>query len=301
MKLNLRSIDLNLLPVFAAIMEAGQLSRAADQLGMSQPAISAALQRLRHTLGDELFVRTHQGMEPTPRARELHDLLSPQLNALRDALDPGNRFDPATSQRHFRIISVDYFEMVVLPPLLARIRQQAPDVQLEIVPSGDTMADDLHKARADLAVDAFIADDDRLQRDILLEEELVVVARQGHPVLKGKCGKSQFLQAEHVVLPDRNRRLPLDQILNARGWQRRTGARVSQFASMLAAAAGSDMIATAPRRLATQYAGALNLQVLPFPVPVPPVPIYLLWPPAQDQDVAHQWLREQLSATIQAL
>ncbi|MCK0153962.1 LysR substrate-binding domain-containing protein [Alcanivorax sp. S6407] len=301
MKLNLRSIDLNLLPVFAAIMDAGQLSRAAEQLGMSQPAISAALQRLRHTFADELFVRTRQGMEPTPRARELHEQLAPQLNALREALDPGNRFDPATSQRHFRIISVDYFEMVVLPPLLARIRQQAPDVLLEIVPSGDTMADDLHKARADIAVDAFIPDDDRLMREVLLDEELMVVARQGHPTIKGRCSKAQFLKAEHVVLPDRNRRLPLDQILDSPGWQRRTGARVTHFVSMLAATAGSDMIATAPRRLAEQYAGALQVQVLPFPVAVPPVPIYQLWSPALDQDPAHQWLREQLSATLKAL
>lgn len=301
MKLNLRSVDLNLLPVFAAIMDAGQLSRAAEQLGMSQPAISAALQRLRHTFRDDLFVRTRQGMEPTPRARELHAQLAPQLNALRDALDPGNRFDPATSERHFRIISVDYFEMVVLPPLLARIRKQAPDVQLEIITSSDTMTDDLHKARADLAVDAFLPDDDRLQREVLLEEELVVVARKDHPMLKGRCSKTQFLKAEHVVLPDRNRRLPLDQILNAPGWQRRTGARVTQFASMLATAAGSDMIATAPKRLANQYAAALNIQVLPFPVPIPPVPIYLLWSPSQDQDPAHQWLRDQLVATLAAL
>ena len=100
MKLNLRGIDLNLLPVFVAIMEHGQLSRAADTLGMSQPAISAALQRLRHTLGDALFVRTRSGMEPTPRARELHEQLAPQLNTLRDILDPGNRFDPASSQRN---------------------------------------------------------------------------------------------------------------------------------------------------------------------------------------------------------
>ena len=140
-----------------------------------------------------------------------------------------------------------------------------------------------------------------MQRDVLLEEELVVVARNGHPTLKRQCSKAQFLQAEHVVLPDRNRRLPLDQILNAPGWQRRTGARVTQFASMLAAAAGSDMIATAPKRLASHYADAMKLQVMPFPVPVPPVPIYLLWSAAQDQDPAHQWLREQLTATLQTL
>ncbi|MGJ3256292.1 MAG: LysR substrate-binding domain-containing protein [Alcanivorax sp.] len=282
MKLNLRSIDLNLLPVFDAIMDAGQLSRAADQLGMSQPAISAALQRLRHTLDDDLFVRTRQGMVPTPRARELHQLLAPQLASLRDSLDPGNRFDPANSQRQFRLLSMDYFEMVILPPLLQRIRQQAPDVGLEVTPAGDDMAGTLIKARADLAVDSFAPEDSRLQREVLLEENLVVVARRGHPRIQGRCSKSRFLKAEHVVLPERNRRLPLDLILNAPGWQRRTGARVTQFASMLAVSARSDMIAPVPERLARHYADTLALKVLPFPVTLPPVPVYRLWPSALD-------------------
>ena len=237
-------------------------------------------------------------MEPTPRARELHLLLAPQLASLRESLDPGNRFEPSTSQRHFRLLSVDYFEMVMLPPLLQRIRRQAPDVMLEIAPAGDDMADTLHKAHADLAVDAFVQEDSRLHREVLLEENLVVVARRGHPQFQGRCSKSRFLKAEHVVLPDRNRRLPLDQILNAPGWQRRTGARVTQFASMLAVCARSDMIATVPERLAHHYADALQLQVLPFPVVMPPVPIYMLWPAAQDRDPAHRWLRQQLTDSL---
>ena len=301
MKLNLRGIDLNLLPVFDAIMEAGQLSRAADALGMSQPAISAALQRLRHCLADELFVRTRQGMEPTPRARELHEQLAPQLAALRDTLDPGNRFDPASSDRHFRLVSVDYFEMVMLPPLLAQVRKQAPGVVVEVITATDAMSEDLQKVRSDLAIDAFIPEDPRLNRMVLLEEELVVVARAGHPCLRGHCSKEQFLSEEHVVLPDRNRRLPLDQILDTPGWQRRTGARVTQFAGMLATVAGTDMIANVPRRLALHYAHAMQLQVLAFPVPLPPVPIYLLWSPALDKDPAHRWLREQLVSTAAVL
>ncbi|EKF75568.1 LysR family transcriptional regulator [Alcanivorax hongdengensis A-11-3] len=294
MKLNLRSVDLNLLPVFNAIMEAGQLSRAAEALGMSQPAISAALQRLRHTLGDELFVRTRQGMQPTPRALELHPLIREHLDGLRDVLDPGNRFNPATSERHFRLLSVDYFEMVVLPGLLKRLRERAPHIVLEVTVADDRMGDALHKAEADLAIDAFIPEDPKLARQVLLAEPLVVIARQGHPVLRGKCSKQAFLEAEHVVLPDRNRRLPLDQILQEPGWQRRTGVRVTQFSSMLAACSHSDMIATVPRRLAQQYGPAMGLQILPFPADLPPVPIFMLWSPAQERDPAHQWLRELL-------
>lgn len=298
MKLNLRSVDLNLLPVFDAIMEAGQLSRAAETLGMSQPAISAALQRLRHTLGDPLFVRTHQGMLPTPRARELHGQLSQQLAAMRDTLDPANRFTPATSQRRFRVLSNDYFELVVLPSLLARLRQEAPEVVVEVVLAADDMPQKLVTAEADVAVDAFAPENDRLRRQVLLEERLAVVARKQHPVLKGHCSKQQFLEAEHVVLPARNRRLPLDQILNEPGWQRRTGAQVTQFTSLLTTCSGSDLIATVPERLARQYAEALGLQTLPFPAEVPALPVYLLWSPVMDRDPAQQWFREHLLASV---
>ncbi|WP_417530855.1 LysR family transcriptional regulator [Marinobacter lipolyticus] len=298
MKLNLRSVDLNLLPVFDAIMEAGQLSRAAETLGMSQPAISAALQRLRHTLGDPLFVRTRQGMLPTPRARELHRSLSQQLAAMRDTLDPANRFVPATSQRHFRVLSNDYFEMVVLPPLLASLRREAPGVVVEVALAGDDIPQTLSTGQADLAVDAFGTENDQLHRQVLMGERLAVVARQGHPTLQGSCSKQQFLDAEHVVLPERNRRLPLDQILNEPGWQRRTGARVTQFASMLATCSRSDMIATVPERMAQLYAHALGLQTLPFPADIPSLPVYLMWAPVLDNDPAHRWFRQRLIESI---
>ena len=101
-----------------------------------------------------------------------------------------------------------------------------------------------------------------------------------------------------MVLPERHRRLPLDLVLNAPGWQRRTGARVTQFASMLAVTARSDMIATVPERLARHYAHGLQLQILPFPVAIPPVPIYALWPDAQNGDPAHRWLRQQLADSL---
>lgn len=298
MKLNLRSIDLNLLPVFSAIMAAGQLSRAAEQLGMSQPALSAALQRLRVTFDDPLFIRTKQGMEPTPRARELHTQLQPHLAALRQILSPEHRFNPLTSQRRFRIVSADYFEMALLPPLLKHVQAQAPNIMIEVSNADDSTNERLLKAEADLAIDALLPDDPRLKRALLLEEPLVVIARQGHPQLKQQCLKQQFLDAQHVVLPDRNRRLPLDQILNTPGWERRTGAQVTQFSGLLNTCAHSDMIATVPQRLADQYAAPLNLRVFPFPAPIPPVPVYLLWSPLLDKDPAHQWLREQLKQTI---
>ncbi|MCH8497432.1 MAG: LysR family transcriptional regulator [Marinobacter sp.] len=298
MKLNLRSVDLNLLPVFDAIMEAGQLTRAADNLGMSQPALSAALQRLRHTLGDPLFIRTRQGMLPTPRAQELHLRLNKQLADLRDTLDPANSFVPATSQRRFIVLSNDHFELVVLPSLLSRLKAEAPHVVVEVTLADDSMPEKLYTTQADLAVDAFATECGQMNRHVLMEERLVVVARKDHPTMHGHCSKQQFLDAEHVVLPDRNRRLPLDQILNEPGWQRRTGARVTQFASMLATCSRSDLIATVPERVARQFANALGLQTMPFPANIPPLPIYLVWSPALENDPAHRWFRHHLMASV---
>lgn len=294
MNLNLRSVDLNLLPVFMAIMEAGQLSRAAEQLGMSQPAMSAAVQRLRHTLGDALFIRSRLGMIPTPRAHELHQQLLPHVTGLQHALSPERIFNPGDSDRQFNVLSGDYFEIVVLPVLLEQLRATAPSVVVGVQGIDQTMADSLHKTQSDLAIDVFAADDPRLTQHILSHEPLVVIARRGHPELKGRCGKQQFLNAEHVVLPERNHRLPLDQILNAPGWQRRIGARVTQLASMLAICAQSDMIATVPMTLAQRYAQALHLQVLPFPADLPPIPVFMIWAKSQQRDRGHQWFRQQI-------
>jgi len=293
-RLNLRSVDLNLLPVFDAIMDAGQLSRAGEQLGMSQPALSAALQRLRTTLGDELFVRTRHGLTPTPRARELHPEIRAALDQLRHSLDPAEAFDPATSTRHFRLVGGDYGEMVVLPELLGRLRETAPAVVIQTLPTTDDNLASLAHAGADFATDALPPDDDRLEREILTRERLVVIARRDHPHLGRRLTRKRFLEAEHVVLPERDRRLPLERLLQEPGWQRRIGARVSQMAGMLAVCQNANAIGTVPESLAAKYASAFGLKVYPFPAPVQSVPVYLIWPRSLQADQAHQWMRQRL-------
>ncbi|SFM35136.1 LysR substrate-binding domain-containing protein [Marinobacter zhejiangensis] len=295
MKLNLRSVDLNLLPVFAAVVEHRQLSRAAEHLGMSQPAVSAALQRLRLTVGDALFVRSRSGLQPTPRADALYQQVRQGLEVLTEALDPEPVFDPATAQRNFRIVAVDYLETLVLGKLVSAIQVESQSLGVKVLPQQAGWQKWLLDAEADFAFDTQPPDDARLLVEAVGEEALVVVARQGHPLIKGSLSLDQFLMAGHVVLPERERRtLPLDQILGMPGWRRNIGAQVGNFTSLVSVASTSDLIATIPLRLADRLAPMFQLQVLPFPVPVDPVPVYLIWPSAMDQDPAHRWLKQKL-------
>lgn len=299
MKLNLRSIDLNLLPVFTAVVEEGQLSRAAERLGMSQPAVSAALQRLRLTTGDALFIRNRSGLSPTPRAKELYRQISQGLEILGAALDPGQGFEPATSERHFRLLAVDYFESLMLGRLLGHLREHSHSVGVEVLPLADGWQQRLLNAEADFALDTEMPEDSRVMATVVAEERLAVVARQGHPQIRGKLTLENYLHAEHVVLPLRERRiLPLDQILGKPGWRRRIGAHVSQFGNLLAVASQTDLIATVPLRMAQAQAATLKLQLLDFPVAVPAVPIYLIWPKALEADAAHRWFRALLQETL---
>lgn len=302
MKLNLRSIDLNLLPVFVAVVEEGQLSRAALRLGMSQPAVSAALQRLRLSVDDALFTRSRNGLSPTPRAQALYQQVNNGLQSLIEALDPGQAFNPAHSERVLRLIAVDYFETLVLGSLIRALRRHSPSLGIEVLPQQEGWQRQLLNAEVDMALDSQLPEDERITGEKISEEKLVVVARRGHPLIKGSLTLEDFLQAEHVVLPLRERRiLPLDEILRKPGWRRRIGAHVGHYGNLLAVASQTDLIATVPARLALMQAKALKLQVLDFPVPAPAVPIYLMWPQALDKDPAHRWFRAQLQKTFRDL
>ena len=302
MKLNLRAVDLNLLPIFVAVVEEGQLSRAAQRLGMSQPAVSAALQRLRLTVDDDLFTRSRSGLSPTPRATDLYNEVSTHLQNISQALDPSHCFDPATSERCFRLLAPDYFEFLAVGPLVSQLRQSSPAISIQMLPQQDGWQKQLLNGSVDFGLDTQLPADERLQAIPVTEETLAVVARRGHPVITGTLSLENFLAAEHVVLPLRERQvLPLDQILGRPGWRRRVGAHVVQYPSLLSVAAASDLIATVPLRLVRQLAHTLDLQVLPFPVPVPNVVVYLMWPHALARDPAHRWMRQRLEARLTAL
>lgn len=300
MKLNLRSIDLNLLPVFEAIMVCGQLTRAAQQLGMSQPALSAALQRLRITFNDQLFVRTRLGVQPTPRAKEIHSQLQPLLEQMRASLSPANAFEPASSSQCFHVVSGDYFELVVLPNFIKRVQQKAPLANIKVSTLNDDSEKLLVTGEADVILDAFPIDDNRLICEEIHGEQLVVIARKDHPSLSSKTiTPQQYFDAFHAVLPERSRRLPLSQLVGEElSTQRKVALQVSHYSSVLVAVSNSDLIATFPGALAKSYCEQFNLKVFKWPFPHSPINIHLMRPKALMQDAAHLWFLDELKNSI---
>lgn len=299
MKLNLRSVDLNLLPVFEAVMETRQYAKAAEQLAMSQPAMSAAVQRLRNTLKDPLFVRTSKGVIPTPRAEILYQEIRIALSQIRQSLSLQQDFDPKTQQHTFRILSGDYFEFVLLPSLIDNIENNDLQVRFNLNQIIGESPKQLIHAQADVMLDAFPIEDERIHCEVVTEEILVVVAKKKHSVPKQTMTTRDFFNATHAVLPNRGRLLPLDKILDTPLLhERKIGVQVTQYISLLAAVAHSDYIATVPRQLATKYANAFGLEVYDFPIDVPPIPLYMMWSKAFDHDSANKWLLNQLREVI---
>jgi DNA-binding transcriptional LysR family regulator len=178
MKLNLRSIDLNLLPVFEAVMQARQYSKAAERLAMSQPAMSAAVQRLRDTLNDPLFVRSRKGLVPTPKADAVYQDIQGALSQLRQGLGQQRGFDPKAQPHSFRIASGDYFECVLLPLLINGAAKESSNIRFNSSPVNDDSIKQLIHAQVDVIVDAFPIHDERIHTEIVAQETLMVVTKK---------------------------------------------------------------------------------------------------------------------------
>lgn len=295
MKLNLRSIDLNLLPVFETVMQTRQYSKAAERLAMSQPAMSAAMQRLRDTLNDPLFIRTRQGLTPTPKAESLYSDVQGALSLIREGLSQQKDFTPDKQAHTFRIASADYFEFVLLPQLIHTFEEDAPDIQFNITPLTNVPESQLLHAQVDVILDAFPIQDDRIHSEIVSYESLVVVARKAHPRINDNLTLDEFFNETHAVLPNQGRLLPLEKVLNKPlSKKRKIGVQVTQYISLLTAVSNSNYIATVPKQLAVRYGEALGLQQLDFPIKVPPIPLFMMWSKAFENDSAHQWLLSQL-------
>jgi DNA-binding transcriptional LysR family regulator len=204
--MNLQTIDLNLLLVFEALMEERGVTRAAKRVGLSQPAMSNALARLRRTFEDPLFVRTPEGMSPTPAAQSLIGPVRTALAQLRDIFEEKPAFAPSASERLFHLLANDYVELTLLPPLTKAIREQASGVSLRIQrspsvfepPSANSLAEAF-----DLAIGFFpdaLTLDSRVRSELLWEDKNVCIARAGHPKIRGRISLRQYAEAERVAV-----------------------------------------------------------------------------------------------------
>jgi DNA-binding transcriptional LysR family regulator len=287
------ALDLNLLVVFDAVMQERNVTRAGHRLGLSQPAMSHALTRLRHTLKDELFIRTPDGMVPTPRAEQLALPVREALDGLQHSLEPA-QFNPSTARRNFQIAVDNYAAVVLVGPLAARIGKIAPEVALEFRPSGTlNIPDLLDRGEIDLAIGPFAKQRERFSHQPLLQDEFVVVLRKNHPAATGRAlSIEKFAALAHLDFSSVGYASDfIDRALAQRKLRRRIGLR-APFLSGEQTLLMSDMIATVRRRVAAEMVRARSLVVRPLPYPSPTIETTMIWLRRFDNQPAHCWLRE---------
>jgi DNA-binding transcriptional LysR family regulator len=302
--MNIQTIDLNLIVAFEALMEERNVTRAARRVGLSQPAMSNALSRLRRTFDDPLLVRTPGGMTPTPVAQALIDAVHKALTHLRGALEEKPAFNAAASDRTFRVLTSDYAEVVLLAPLIGKLRQQAGGISIRVYRPANVFQPPTRTALSDsfdLAIGFFpdaLSLDPGVRSELLFEEDNVCIASSSHPTIKSRLSIRQYASARHAAVFYKTEGPGvIDTVLAQKGLVRELAVLAPHFASVPFLVAESDLIATLPRRLARRFSRALKLQMLPIPFTLPPFRLTMLWHERVDSDPAHAWFRRLVVET----
>lgn len=290
------TVDLNLLVSLRALLAERNVSRAAKRVGLTQPAMSHALQRLRRTFDDPLFVRTREGLVPTARAMRLEPVLNDVLRRLDEEVLVEQAFDPSRSDRHFRIASHDLEQLVLTPRLVPYVAQAAPSVKLEFnVPKEPIPWRELRDGTVDFALTVQLEDRPGLYAEKLFDEDFVVVVRADDARFRKGLDLAAYVEARHLlVTPFGGLTGIVDEALRQKGLARSVSVGCTQFSSAPWILLQSDMVLTLPRRAAAIFAGALPLRVWEPPLELPRFSVWALWAERAQGDSAHRWLREAL-------
>jgi len=291
--MNVQDVDLNLLRVFDAVLHESGVTPAATRLGLTQPAVSNALARLRKVFGDPLFVRTPAGMDATPFARELAEPVRQALALLESALAHGPGFDPASATRAFRFYMSDLGQIEFLPPLIERIEQRAPGVRLEAVALDvENIGGALAAGTLDLAVGFLPALGPPIERRALFRDPYVCLMRADHPIKS--LTKKNFLTASHALVSYRGGHRVIEEALERAGVARRIALRVPHFTVVPMVLERTDLILTLPARVARVFERQGKLKSLPTPVTIPVADVGVHWHERFEADPGNRWLREQV-------
>jgi DNA-binding transcriptional LysR family regulator len=294
--MNIKTFDLNLLRVFAAVYAERNVSKAAVAAGLSQPAMSNALLRLRKACSDVLFIRTSRGMEPTALAEELIDPVRHALSILQASLEHPHGFDPRESERTFKILMSDAGEAIVLPQLVPAVLREAPHVRIEALRRPNELYSQmLQSGEADLAIGnlAFLKTGFYQQR--LFGDPYCCLVRRKHPSISGELTLKQFLEAQHVSVATGNADALVERTLAKMRAKRKVVLRVTHYHVAADVVERSNLVVTVPRNAARNARG---VQILPVPLKIPAADVRQFWHSRAHKNPANQWLRSMLAKLV---
>lgn len=289
----MNTLDLRLLAVFDRIHTLRSVSKAAGALDMGQPAVSVALARLRQQFDDPLFVRTASGMEPTPLAQSLVGPIRAVLEAMEQVLGQRDSFDPANSQRTFRLCMTDISQLVLMPRLWEQLRQRAPGVRIAILPLSERTGAMLESGEADLALGYMPQLDSGFYQQLLFRQTFVCMVSSKHPRLRGRSlTRQQFEAEEHAVIRSSGSApLIVEREIARQGIVRRIAVEIPSFLAAAFVAEHTELLLTIPSRLGDVLHGRGDFRLLPVPFELPSYAVRQHWHERVHNDRGHRWLR----------
>ncbi|HEX7885061.1 MAG TPA: LysR family transcriptional regulator [Phenylobacterium sp.] len=293
--MHISRVDLNLLVVFETIYTEEGISKAAERLHLTQPAVSHALSRLRDLLEDPLFERQGYKMVPTPLARRLIEPLRQSLTQIGSLLNDAQVFDPATAQRNYVIGLRDFMESTAIPPMLEALSIESPRVSLATARvDRRKMESELASGALDCAVDMLLPVSEQVKFARVHADTMAVVARAGHPaIVGGRLDLDGYLAHGHVLVSSRRSGPGFEDLeLQRMGLQRRVALRCQFHFAACRTVSQTDLLLTMPQSYAKMANQQFGNQVLPFPATLPPYDAYMYWHASMDNDPANRWLRE---------
>ncbi len=307
--MNIQRVDLNLLVYLDVLLRERNVTQAANQLNLSQPAMSNGLRRLREVFNDPLLVRTSDGMTPTERALELEPLVRDILGKVDQALQPTADFDPANAERVFRIMASDYAESTLLPALLAKLRKDAPGISLDIMTPSDVSFLDVERGKVDLVINRFDSMPQSFHQNTVWTDSFSCLLSADNPLLKDFTLEN-YLKARHVwvsktgmgvgvgVNPEDVQRLGwVDNALAKLGKKRHITVFTRHYQAAMILAERNDLVVTLPTLAAQLQHNNPRLVIKTPPLEIPPLELKLAWSPLLQHNPANRWLRQLIVET----
>lgn len=289
--------DLNLLPIFVVLMEERSVTRAAQRLGITQPALSNALTRLRAVMRDPLFIRERYGIQPTALALELAPAIAKALATVDDIVVGQQDFDPARAERLITIAPNSYVEFVLVPAIVARLRAVAPGIRLRLTPYGsDVVETGVVSGDTAMVLGRIVDAPDNLVVQHLMDDGLACVVRADHPEIADTMSREQYESLKHVNMqPPGRLRAGLFQALERQGLKREVAVSVTHFLAIPELIAVTDYCSTLPKLICRHLASDPRLRIVPSPVDLGTFPVEMAWHVRYRNDPAHRWLRSLIA------